>query len=155
MTEPSFKSADLWSGLALAALGLYVAAQAWQWEYLGPDGPGPGFFPLWCGIAMVVLSSVLVASSARRKAGDKLPGSARRGIGRALTAWLALVVCASLFKLLGFALAFALFTFFVVLVMYRRPVATAAAVAIASSTAFYLLFPLALGVPVPVGLFGF
>ena len=71
-----------------------------------------------------------------------------------LATWLALAVSASLFKLLGFALAFALFTFFLVLVMYRRPVRTAAAVAVGGALAFYLLFPLALGIPVPVGVFG-
>jgi putative tricarboxylic transport membrane protein len=154
MEEEAHTAADLWSGLALAALGIYITVEAWQWENMGPDGPGPGFFPLWCGISMVVLSVVLVISSGRRKAGGALSGAARRGIGRALGTWLALVVSASLFKLLGFALAFALFTFFLVLVMYRRPVRTAAAVAIASALAFYLVFPLALGVPVPVGVLG-
>ena len=63
--------ADLWSGLALAALGMYIVVEARRWEYLGPEGPGAGFFPLWYGIAMVALSVALVASSALRRSGEK------------------------------------------------------------------------------------
>lgn len=38
---------DLASGAVLAGLGVYIVVQARRWEYVGPDGPGPGFFPLW------------------------------------------------------------------------------------------------------------
>ena len=41
---------DVASGVVLAGLGFYIVVQAWRWEYLGPDGPGPGFFPLWYGV---------------------------------------------------------------------------------------------------------
>lgn len=47
MEEKSQKSGDLWSGLALAALGVYLVAEARQWDYLAPAGPGAGFFPIW------------------------------------------------------------------------------------------------------------
>ena len=148
------KSADLWSGLALAALGIYIVAQASRWEYMGPEGPGPGFFPLWYGIAIVLLSAVLVLSSLRRKAvgGERLPW---RRIGRALLAWLAFALSVALFKPLGFALSFALLCFFIVAVMYRRPLKVAALVAVASAAGFYAVFPLALGVSLPVGVLGF
>ena len=35
MERKRFGTADLWSGLALAALGVYIVAQALQWEYRG------------------------------------------------------------------------------------------------------------------------
>jgi putative tricarboxylic transport membrane protein len=147
------KSADLWSGLALAALGVYIIAQASRWEYTGPDGPGPGFFPMWYGIAMVVLSAVLVLSSLKRSAaGARLPWGRMR---RALFAWLAFALSVALFKPLGFALSFALLCFFIVAVMYRRPLKVAALVAVASAAGFYAVFPLALGVSLPVGVLGF
>jgi len=57
-------------------------------------------------------------------------------------------MCAA-FKLIGFLPGFALLTFFLVAVMYRRPLKVAAAVAAALSASFYLLFPLALGVKLP------
>ena len=57
------RKGDFWSGLVLAALGAYIVKEAWSWEYLGVDGPGPGFFPLWYGGAMIVLSLLLVAGA--------------------------------------------------------------------------------------------
>ena len=149
------RPADFWSGLALAALGAYIIVQAWQWEYLGDDGPGPGFFPLWHGVAMVVLSAALVISSATRA---RSAGAARLDwgrIGRALGIWAALAVSVACFKLLGFVLSFAALTLFIVAVMFRRRLAVAAAVAVSMAASFYVLFPLALGVQLPVGVFGF
>ena len=154
MEEGTRKSGDLWSGIALAALGAYIVIQARQWEYLGPEGPGAGFFPLWYGIAILGLSVLLIVSHLRR-------GSARGNaidwtkLGRALSTWFALAVSVALFKPLGFVVSFALLTYFIVAVMYRRPLATAALVAVASAGGFYLVFDLALGVPLPVGVLGF
>ena len=137
-------NADLWSGLALGGLGVYIITQAWRWEYVGPDGPGPGFFPLWYGIAIVVLSLVLVASSVRK------PGSVDwTGAGRALGAWAAFAIAAAALKWLGFVVCFAALTFFIAAVMYRRPLKVAASVAVAATAGFYVVFPLALGVKLP------
>src|SRR5438105_5307567 len=111
MEETSGKSADLWSGLAFAALGIYIIARASGWEYLGPEGPGPGFFPMWYGVAMVGLSAWLVVASVRRKAAAGAP-VAWRSVGRALLAWLAFAVSVALFKLLGFTVSFGLLCFF-------------------------------------------
>jgi putative tricarboxylic transport membrane protein len=149
------RGADFYSGLALAALGAYIIVQARQWEYLGVDGPGPGFFPLWYGIAMAGLSGLLVISSASRAQNADGGGIEWRRIGRALAVWAALAGSVAAFKLLGFALSFATLTFFIVAVMYRRRLAVAAAVATATAAGFYVLFPLVLGVQLPAGVFGF
>ena len=69
--------------------------------------------------------------------------------------WFALAVSVAALKPLGFVASFAALTFFIAAVMYRRPLALAAALAAASAAAFYVLFPLALGVPLPAGVFGF
>lgn len=155
MEEGSRRSGDLWSGVALALLGLYIVVQAWQWDYLGPEGPGAGFFPLWYGLAILALSLVLVVSNLRRRAPAAGAGVDWRRAGRALSAWLALVVAVALFKVLGFVAGLALLTYFVVAVMYRKPAATAAITAAAIGAGFYLVFDLALGLPLPSGLLGF
>ena len=147
-----FGTADFYSGLALAALATYIIVLARQWEYLGPDGPGPGFFPLWYGIAMAALSGVLVISSVWRERGT---GVEWKKIGRALAVWFALAVSIAALKPLGFVVSLAALTFFIAAVMYRRPPALAAALAVANAAAFYVLFALALGVPLPAGVFGF
>jgi putative tricarboxylic transport membrane protein len=147
-------SGDLWSGVALALLGITIVAQSWQWEYSGAEGPGPGFFPLWYGIAMLALSALLAGSQLRRAPGGGKPVEWRR-IGRALCVWLALAVSVALFKLLGFVAGFALLTYFIVAVMYRQPATTAAAAALGAGLGFYLVFDLALGVSLPAGILGF
>ena len=136
------RSPDFWSGLVLAALGGYIVFRAQGWDYMTPEGPGPGFFPLWYGIAILALSLYLAAS----------PALARvdwTGSGRAFATWAAIAACVAALKWLGFVVAFAALTFFLVAVMYRKPMTTAAMVAIGIAAAFYVVFPLALGVALP------
>ncbi len=144
---------DVLSGLVLAALGIYVLIEARSWNYMSEEGPGPGFFPLWYGIAMVVLSLVLVLRSAINPA----PGAPAdwTAIGRALLAWAAFAGCVALMQPLGFLLSFALLTLFVVAVMYGRPLKIAVAAAVGNAAGFYLVFVLALGLSLPVGPLGF
>ncbi len=141
-----FAQADFYSGLTLGALGAYIIVQASRWEYLGQDGPGPGFFPFWYGIAMAALSLALVVSSALRKGPE---GVDWRGAGRAFATWIALAASVAMLKLAGFLVSFALLTFFIVAVMYRRPLWVAVIVAAALGAGFYVVFPLALGVQLP------
>ena len=149
------KIGDIVSGAVLAGLGVFIILEARKWDYLGIDGPGPGFFPLWYGVLMVALSLLLVITSLRKN--SAAPGRPVNwpDVGRALTAWLGLAVCVGLLKVLGFLIAFALFTFFLVYWMYRRPLMPAIATAVGVPLGFYLLFPLALNVGLPVGKLGF
>jgi putative tricarboxylic transport membrane protein len=150
------KTGDIVSGAALAGLGVFIIVEARGWEYLGPDGPGPGFFPLWYGIALLVLSLLLIGWSVRRGAAPESVGRVNwRDVGRALTAWAAFTACIALLKVLGFLLSFGLMTLFVVAAMYRRPLKVALPVAAGTALGFYLVFPLALNVSLPVGVLGF
>jgi putative tricarboxylic transport membrane protein len=149
------RNGEIVSGAVLAALGLYIIVEARQWEYLGPDGPGPGFFPMWYGIGLVILSAALIvthlqdAAPAPAAAGD----SSRKG--RALAAWLALVACVALLKPLGFLIAFGLFSLFLVRFLYGQPLGRALAVSGGGTAGFYLLFDVALNVALPKGFLGF
>lgn len=153
---PRMKSADIGSGAVLAALGSYVVVQSLQWEYLGPDGPGPGFFPFWYGAAMIGLSLGLVAAAVMRT-GVAEPGRPANWseIGRALGAWAAFALSAALLQLLGFLSSLALLTVFIVRVMYGRPLTEAIGAGVLGAIAFYVIFPLALEVPLPRGIVGF
>ena len=155
MEEKEIKTGDIVSGGVLTGLGVYIIVEAKGWEYLGPDGPGPGFFPLWYGIAMVALALLLVATSLRDRGGEPDKPVNWREVGRAMLAWAGLALCVGLLKILGFLLAFGLFTFFLVAVMYRRSLAAALAVSAGVCVTFYLLFPLALNVALPIGKLGF
>jgi len=150
------RSGDIWSGAVLAALGAYIVVEATNWDYASADGPGPGFFPLWYGAALIALSLGLVVASARKRRGDEAGTPVQwREIGRALAACAAFAVTAALLQVLGFLLGFALLTVFIVCVMYGRPLKTGVAAGVLGAAAFYLVFPLALEVALPVGMLGF
>ena len=164
MADLRFNNADAVSAAVLAGLGVYIVAEARHWDYMAPDGPGPGFFPVWYGLALIALSLVVIAARLMRIAQNG-PGSGggragaaaarKRGeIYHALAVWVAFTVSIALLQVLGFLLAFGLLTLFIVSLIYRRPWKVALAVAVGASLGFYLVFPLALSVPLPVGVFG-
>jgi putative tricarboxylic transport membrane protein len=145
---------DFWSGLALAFLGAYIVGQARGWVYMGEDGPGAGFFPMWYGGAMIVLSLLLVAGTVLKAArASAPPGRVQwRDLGRAFACWAAFVACIALMPLVGFVISFALLTWFIVRVMAGERQRIAIGLAIAGSIAFYALFELALDLSLPRGL---
>lgn len=147
------RKGDFWSGLVLAGLGAFILVQAWGWTYIGEDGPGPGFFPRWYGTAMLALSLLLVAGSVLKGQPAALPGPAHWSeVRRAMACWLALAACVALLKVLGFIVAFALLTWFMVAVLFRRPQRVALCIAIGGALAFYALFAWGLGLRLPVGM---
>ena len=146
------RKGDFWAGLTLAALGIYIMSQAWGWTYMGEDGPGPGFFPRWYGAIMLVLSLLLVAGSVL-KPGLQSPHQAPKWgeMGRAMTCWLALALCIALLNVLGFIIAFALLTWFIVAILFRRPQLEALVIAVVGAVGFYALFAWGLQLQLPVG----
>jgi putative tricarboxylic transport membrane protein len=152
--NPFLRRADFWSGLALAALGTYIVSEARRWVYMGEDGPGAGFFPLWYGSLMIVLSLALVAGTVLKKSAGREPASiAWDDLGRALTCWAAFVASIALMPFMGFTISFALLTWFIVAVMARQPQRIALGVAIGGAALFYAIFAWALDLSLPKGWF--
>ena len=144
------RSGDFWSGLALAALGAYILVQAHGWVYLGEEGPGAGFFPTWYGAAMLVLSLALVAASVFRPAARA--EVKWKDVSRAFACWAAFAVSIAVMPLTGFAISFALLTWFIVKVMCGERQRTAILVAVGGAALFFLLFDVALDLSLPRGL---
>ena len=146
------RKGDFWSGLALAALAIYIMVQAWGWTYLAEDGPGPGFFPRWYGAVMLVFSLLLVAGAALRTDPEPMRTPPQwRELGRALACWSALAISVAILKYVGFMIAFALLTWFIIAVMFRRPQREALAYAIGGAVGFHALFSWALDLQLPLG----
>jgi putative tricarboxylic transport membrane protein len=147
------RNGDVLSAAALAALGIYVLMEAWNWPYYNDDGPGPAFFPIWYGVGMVVLSLALIGMTVAKLPKAESPDWP--GISRALITWGAFAISAVLMKWLGFMVSFALLTVFIITYVFRQPPVTAVVVAVVAALGFYLVFPLALSVPLPTGVLGF
>lgn len=158
-TVKAFKLLDrseLVAAVLLIALGIFVAAQAWDWPYLTKDGPGPGFFPLWIGILLAILSILLVALQMKDAAAGKPPAKTDwHGTGRVLVGWLAVMASAALLKPAGFVVSYVLLSAFLIVVVFRQRWTAAAVVSLGSAAAFWLLFAQVLNVRLPAGPWGF
>jgi putative tricarboxylic transport membrane protein len=147
---------NLISALCLAAFGIYVISVAAKLAYVSEVGPGPGFFPLWLGIGLILFAVCLIFSSRSPSAKqEKSKSPFRQTAGRALAGWSALMVAIALLGRIGFLLSFVVLTIFLIVVLDRRPALLAVGVGIGLAVAFQLIFVIALDVPLPEGFFGF
>jgi putative tricarboxylic transport membrane protein len=151
-----FRDGDVIAGALTAALGAYITVTAARWEVMGPDGPGPGFFPIGYGIALIALSLILVFqrfTAAKEPRDDKpvdWPGFRRAGL-----TWAAFAASAGLMPVIGFYVSLGLLALFLGLFVFNKPLKTALITGVLSALGFYVTFGLALDVSLPVGLLGF
>jgi putative tricarboxylic transport membrane protein len=147
---------NLISGVCLVAFGIYVISVASKLPYVSEVGPGPGFFPLWLGIGLVLFASCLMFaafSTSRNEA--KGESQSLKATVRALAGWLAMMIAIALFAWIGFSLSFVMLTVFLIVALDRRPVLLALGVGIGLAAAFYVIFVVALDVSLPVASWGF
>lgn len=157
MLQRVVRDSDVIAGSVLAALGVFIMTEANKWEYVGFDGPGPGFFPLWYGLAITLLSLWLVIGRTVTLKRQATAASAIdwAGVRRALGTWVVFTVSVAVMPWLGFVLSFALMSFVLVRVQFGQNLRTALFSAVGLATGFYVLFPLLLDVPLPIGRLGF
>jgi putative tricarboxylic transport membrane protein len=148
---------DVLSGAALGALGIYAITEARGWTSYAADVSGPALFPIIEGAALVGLSLLMIVRTLRRSRGteEEKEKPDWAGTVRALGTWVAFAGSIALMETLGFVLAFTLLTFFMVVVIFERPVVVGAVTAIGCALAFYVVFPVLLGLTLPTGLLGF
>jgi len=146
---------DALSGIVLAGFGLFVLYHSSQLAYLSEFGPGPGFLPRWLSIGLFLLACLLAVNGFIRPSDVGDGEKSWSGTARALASWAGLMAGIALLSRAGFILSFALLCAFLVLLVDRRPLRTAIAVAVGSALGFYLIFTLSLGVPLPAGPWGF
>jgi putative tricarboxylic transport membrane protein len=152
----SLNKSELVAALALVALGGCIVRYASAWGYMTKDGPGPGFFPLWSGIFIIVLAGWLVVAQLLRAYREgAAPGTDWKGSGRVLLGWAALMVSIALLKTAGFLASYLLLVVFLGVVIFRRRFVTALAVGLAASAGFWLVFVELLNVQLPAGPWGF
>lgn len=158
--------AEYAAALVVAALGSATIILARRLPYSAEYGPGAGFLPLWLGIALVILSVILLreAMSDRLDEGaaalaDSAGEDARIGIGNAsrkpwLIFFASTVALALLFEPLGLWVSTALFTLVTVRWVGQRPWLATIIFTIVTPIALYVGFVRLLLVPLPMLPFG-
>jgi putative tricarboxylic transport membrane protein len=149
---------DIVIGAVSVIFAGFVLAQALALDFFQrSEIPGPGFLPVLLAIAIGILGVVLVAT--RLVGNDKQFGTfswpSRNELGRSLTVWVAFILSIAAMELLGFLVASALLIAVLLLGVERLRSAGALATVILIPLACWLLFHVALKVPLPVGPWGF
>jgi putative tricarboxylic transport membrane protein len=147
---------DIVSGAVLAALGFYIMTSSLKWTYFSPSGPGPGYFPFWYGLLILVLALILAGKGliVLRRGATPSEKEDQTSIGRPLASCAALAVATLLIYPLGMLLSFSLLAFFLVKVIFRRSVRDGVLVALIGSAVLYGIFVIGLQMQLPLGLLG-
>lgn len=151
----SMRNGTILFGAGLFLLGLHMLRSSLHWGVYGPEGPGPGFFPLVYAIVMLVFSAALVAQTvvkhretAPAGAGGEAPPD-RAGTAAALIAWLALMISVPLMSFLGFVVGFGLTLFFIIRVVFRRATLTSLVTSAGIVAGLYVGFTTLMGLTLP------
>lgn len=152
----SIDKSEVACGALLIALGLFVIRESTAWEYMTRDGPGPGFFPLWIGLALVVLSALYLAAHIYDVVrGEPVHHTDWSGAPLVIAGWAAFMAVIALIKPIGLIAALFLMAIILVRVIFRRSLVTALAVGAGSAFGFWLLFVQLLNLRLPAGPWGF
>ncbi len=148
------------ASVVLILFSVSYAREALELRYYTTLGPGPGFFPFWLALIMILLASFMFYHATWRES-DPMPAdffATRVGYLKALAVIVAIIFVTQALTGLGFRLTMA--TFFVWLLFTlgrpRRLVDLSAVlfVTLVGSWGAFWLFNDMLKVPLPVGIFG-
>ena len=150
------RGADRFAGAGLLALGVAFAAGALkQYDYWGPNGPGPAFLPFWLGLAMAVLATGLLVGALRSADAGEPWFPRGEGLRRLLLVLGATTALVFLLNVVGMVVGTFLFLVGLFRFIDRQPWLLSLVVALAVAGLNFLVFTYWLRVPMPVGVFGF
>lgn len=137
--------------LVFLAVSIYVLWETSTLDYLSSLGPGPGFFPLWLGIAMAGLSVAWFIQTTVRPAEPMEEGYLpdRGGVVRIASVLVSLTVLGALLEVVGFQLASFAFLLFLLVALGRQNLILTFFLSAVGSLGTFYLFKMWLHVPLP------
>lgn len=143
--------------IAFIIIGIIVFVSSLAYPYKDRLGPGPGFFPFWLSLILMVLSSCLLWQTTFSKTppfglGSPLPN--QLGRKNILIILITLVTCAELLDFLGFRISLFLFLFFLPFLLGKRSLLMNLIFALSGSFGIFHVFYYWLEVPLPMGILG-
>ncbi len=120
-------------------------------------GPGAGFLPFWLGLLMAICAITLIVSVTRQPAtmGSKPPFPSGRPVIAILETIAGLAVFFLLLEPIGFLIATALFTAFLLRVVEGEGWVTTIGIGVANAIGLYIVFQVLLGAGLPKNALGF
>ena len=145
------------SAVFLLIVGSFFSFEARTLKIGRISQPGPGFFPFWLGLALILLSLALILQIMRGKIGSGVPGEPLwKGLQWPKIIFLlgALLFYAIFLESLGYLLATFLLMFFLFRAVEPQRWSVVIAGSVVTSLFTYILFRLWLQVQLPMGLWG-
>jgi putative tricarboxylic transport membrane protein len=130
------------ASLVFLAFSTYLVIESRQMEYYADLGPGPGFFPLWLGVVLGVLSIIWLFQVSRGPGEALEPGFIpnRRGLVRILSVLVAMALFSGVVEDLGFQLTMLIFLGLLLTTLGRQKLIVTAIVSLVGSFGVYYVF---------------
>ncbi len=148
------------TSVAFILFSAFMAKEALELKYYTALGPGPGFFPFWLSMIMIVLAGFMLYH-ATFGVSDPMPAdffASRTGYLKALAVIVSIVFVTQAMTSLGFRLTMAIFFLWLLFTLGRLKgvagIASMAFVTAIGSWGAFWLFNDMLKVPLPIGMFG-
>ena len=145
---------DLIGGIGVLGLGAGITFFAGRLSYTAEYGLGPGFMPLWIGIALMGCALITIIQALRQ------PGDAQKKFVTPRTrkvgfVFATLIVTFLLVRILGLAVSLGLFTGFTMKTVGRHGWPLSIFVTMVTAAAVYVIFGYQLDIPLPKGILAF
>ncbi|MFZ7104059.1 MAG: tripartite tricarboxylate transporter TctB family protein [Peptococcaceae bacterium] len=150
------KKADQITGSILLALSVYIMKSAASLVLWNEGAPGPGFVPFWVGIFLAICSVVLIMTTLGKKYQQQDRIFSKEGFQYLTVVCGSAIVAGLIVNVVGMVLAMGLMAGVLVTVLSEeRKIITSLGTVVVLPMVFYLIFKIALDVPLPMGIFGF
>jgi putative tricarboxylic transport membrane protein len=143
---------NLIAGVIILALGAAVVYFSSELPYLTEFGPGPGFLPLWLGIALIACSIGVIIKTLLKTDRTGLFVKPRTKVGMQMLVLIAVTFL--LFPLLGFSIALALFSAISMKTIGKHRLIHCGLTGIVTAVGIHFLFGHWLDIPLPTGIIG-
>lgn len=147
-------NAGVWAGMVLLAYAATILYQSLSLDYATRLGPGPGFFPLWLSVILILLTIAYIWDSVKgevTRMSDILPKDKRARDNILLTLG-GLFVFPLVVEFLGFIVSGSILLFIMCIREFKWY--TSLGMAIGISCLLFFVFQSLLGVTLPVNEFG-
>jgi hypothetical protein len=149
MTSRYFNLERITAGLLLI-LGIAVIIDSRKLDYWTTYGPGAGFFPFWCGIAVIATSLYLLL-----KGVDGPVLTLSPGMKKLLLFVSVFCACIVILPYLGWLITFTLFVSVLLQLISEASIATTVKITVMTMLFIQVVFSNLLKVPLPTGILTF
>jgi putative tricarboxylic transport membrane protein len=146
------RNAGLWAAVIMFLFSAVFLWQSLKLDYKGPLGVGPGFFPFWLSLILIILSILYLLNAIKHVVSIHSIFPKNKALGEFLVIIGSMVLFVLLLEPIGFVAASALA---LIVLLYRSFTwYMSLLLSVGISVIIFLIFAKALDVPLPVNSFG-